>query len=141
MKVLYVDASAILRILFSEPGPRTPLKHGIVALSSRLVEVETSRAVDRARLGGYLDDRDTAMKHKELGGMLAGLHLVSVSDDVIRLACMTFPIGVRALDAIHVATAQLILGEVGSLEFWTHDQRQAEAALARGIDVCGVTKE
>ena len=46
---------------------------------------------------------------------------------------------VRALDAIHVATAEILAAEAEreSLEFWTHDARQATAALSRGLTVGG----
>ncbi len=46
----------------------------------------------------------------------------------------------RALDAIHVATAEVLQTEAAAelLEFWTHDTRQATAALSRGLDVRGV---
>jgi hypothetical protein len=47
------------------------------------------------------------------------------------------PVNVRALDALHVATAEVLTASVGRLQFWTHDERQALAALARGLDVRG----
>jgi len=48
-------------------------------------------------------------------------------------------VNVRALDAIHVATAEVLASEAESevLEFWTHDERQASAALSRGLTVHG----
>jgi uncharacterized protein len=134
---LYLDASVVLRILFDEAGVRAPIGAGVVAASSTLVEVETFRALDRARLTGHLDDAETARKHKELGGLLARMHLLTVSSDVVRLARATFPISVRALDALHVASGQVLQAKVGALEFWTHDSRQAQAALSRGLEVRG----
>ena len=133
----YLDASAVLRILFDEPGPSISLGSSTTAASSRLVEVEAFRAVDRARLRGFLSDAETARKSKELHSLLAKLHLVPVSDAIVRLARSTFPVNVRALDALHVATAQLLVEQVGALEFWTHDARQSDAALSRGLDVRG----
>lgn len=135
---VYLDASCLMRILFGEPGLRAPLGRNIAAASSRLVEVECSRAVDRARLERLLDDRETARKLNELARVIDRLHLVPVSDEVIASARVTFPVAIRALDALHVATAQWLAGQVGELEFWTHDDRQATAALARGLDVRGV---
>jgi hypothetical protein len=46
---------------------------------------------------------------------------------------------VRALDALHVATAEVLAAEAGDdpLEFWTHDDRQANAAASRGLTVRG----
>ena len=37
----YVDASAVLRVLFVEPGPSVPLLAGDHVVSSQLIEVET----------------------------------------------------------------------------------------------------
>lgn len=136
----YVDASAVLRILFREAGPSVPLSAGDRVVSSQLVEVETFRAVDRERLLGHLDDRETATKRKELGEILARLDVASVDHHVIRLARSPFAVNVRAIDAIHVATAEILVAEEEgqTLEFWTHDERQATAALSRGLVVRGV---
>ena len=135
----YVDASAVLRVLFVEPGPRVLLAAGDRVVSSAVVEVEAFRAVDRERLSGRLDDVQTAIKRKELSNLLAMLHLASVDHLVIERAKSSFAVNVRALDAIHVATAEGLLAEGGgeSLEFWTHDDRQATAALSRGLSVHG----
>ena len=43
----YVDASAVLRILFNEPGLAVPLTGSDRVVSSQVIEVETFRAVDR----------------------------------------------------------------------------------------------
>jgi predicted nucleic acid-binding protein len=135
---LYIDASVVLRILFGEPGPRAPLTRKSVAVSSELIQVECFRALDHARLSGHLDDPQMARKSKELFGLLANLHLFPVSAEVLERARATFPIKVRALNALHVATAQAIAEEVGALDFWTHDVQQASAATVRGLDVRGV---
>ena len=136
----YVDASAILRVLFQEPGSAVPLEAGERVLSSQLIEVETFRAVDRERLLGHLDDQETAVKRNELGSLLAMLDLAAIDDRVIHQAKGSFSVNVRALDAIHVVTAELLAREAGAepLEFWTHDDRQATAALSRGLQVRGV---
>jgi hypothetical protein len=139
--VKYVDASALLRILFAEPGPSVPLAAGESVVSSQVVEVETFRAVDRERLLGNLDDVETAIKRKELTDLLAMLDLAYVDGTVIDRAKGSFAVTVRALDAIHVATAEILAAEAEgeSLEFWTHDERQATAALSRGLTVRGAT--
>ncbi len=136
----YVDASAVLRVLFSERGPVVPLVANGPVLSSQLIEVEAFRAVDRERLLGKLDDTETALKRKELMDLLAMLDLVPIDAGVIERAKSSFAINVRALDAIHVATAEVLTAEANgeSLEFWTHDSRQATAALSRGLTVRGV---
>jgi predicted nucleic acid-binding protein len=137
--VKYVDASAVLRVLFSEPGPSVPLVAGGRVVSSHLVEVEAFRAVDRARLLGDLNDGETALKRKELAELLARMDLMPIESGVIDRAKASFAVNVRALDAIHVSTAEILAAEAGgeALEFWTHDERQATAALSRGLTVLG----
>lgn len=135
----YVDASAVLRVLFAEPGPTVPLATGDRVASSELVEVEAFRAVDRERLLGNLDDAQTAIKRKELTDLLAMLDLAPIDRIVIDRAKTSFAVNLRALDAIHVATAEILAAEAEGepLEFWTHDDRQATAALSRGLTVRG----
>jgi predicted nucleic acid-binding protein len=139
--VKYVDASAVLRVVFLEPGPSVPLAGSDRLISSRLIEVETYRAIDRERLMGHLDDETTAVKRKELTDLLSRLDLVSIDDAVIARAKQSFAVAVRALDAIHVATAETLAAEADGepVEFWTHDERQAAAALSRGLTVHGLT--
>jgi predicted nucleic acid-binding protein len=140
MRVKYVDASAVLRLLLSEPGPAVALAAGDRAVSSELVEIECFRAVDRERLLGNLDDRQTAIKRRELSLLLAMLDLAPIDRAVVDRAKGSFAVNVRALDAIHVATAEVLAAEAAgeALEFWTHDERQATAALSRGLAVHGV---
>lgn len=135
----YVDASAVLRVLFLEPGPTVPLAADDRAVSSQLVEVEAFLALDRERLVGNLDDIQTATKRKELADLLAMLDLAPIDHAVIDRAKSPFAVTVRALDAIHVATAEILAAEAEGepVEFWTHDDRQATAALSRGLTVRG----
>jgi predicted nucleic acid-binding protein len=109
-------------------------------VSSHLVEVEAFRAVDRERLLGNLDDVETAVKRKELSELLMRMDLMPIGGDVIDRAKGSFAVNVRSLDAIHVATAEILADEAEGdpLEFWTHDERQATAALSRGLTVRGV---
>jgi predicted nucleic acid-binding protein len=135
----HVDASAVLRVLLEQRGPSVPLVAGEVLVSSELVEVEAYRAIDRERLIGNLDDVATARKRRELGELLSMVDLISITRSVIDHAKGSFSVNVRAIDAIHVATASLIAAESSEpVEFWTHDERQATAALSRGLSVRGV---
>jgi predicted nucleic acid-binding protein len=130
-------------VLFAEPGEAVPLVQGERVVGSQLLEVEAFRAVDRVRLLGQLDDGETARKRKELTDLLAMLDLVPIDGAVIERAKSPFAVNVRALDAIHVATAEVLVAEAEgeALEFWTHDARQANAALSRGLTVRGLPTE
>ncbi len=129
----------MLRILFAEPGPAVSLAAGDRVVSSRLVEIDSVRTVDRERLLGGLDDEQTATKRQELADLLAMLDLMIIDDAVIERARSPFAVNVRARDAIHVASAEILAAEAPGepLEFWTHDGRQATAARSRGLTVLG----
>ena len=69
------------------------------------------------------------------------LDLAPIDRAVIDRAKSSFAVNVRALDAIHVATAEILATEAagdGPLEFWTYDDRQRTAALSRGLAVHGL---
>ncbi len=93
----YVDASAVLRVLFVEPGPSVPLLAGEHVVSSQLIEVEAFRAVDRERLLGNLSDAETAIKRKELTELLAMADLAPVDGTVIDRAKSSFAVNLRAI--------------------------------------------
>jgi hypothetical protein len=81
----------------------------------------------------------TAVKRKELADLVARLDLSPIDRPVIERAKSSFAVNVRALDAIHVATAEVLAEDSGlDVEFWTHDDRQRIAALSRGLNVRGV---
>lgn len=136
----YLDASVILRVLLGEPGPSVQRQPDDEVFSTEVVEVEVFRALDRARVVGRLTDDGLAVKSKEASDYLATVRLVPVSHAVIVRARATFPVVVRALDALHVATAEWLHEELGQpLDFWTHDARQGRAALCRALDVRGLS--
>jgi hypothetical protein len=88
---------------------------------------------------GLLDDALTARKRKKLADLLARIDIAPINRRVIELARSPFSVNVRALDAIQVACAEVLAAEAKGepLEFWTHDDRQALAALSRGLTVLG----
>jgi len=135
----YVDTSVLLRVVFAEAGPAVSLQAGDLVFSSELAEVEAFRAIDRARLTGQLDDRQTAVKRQELTALMGVLDLIPIDRAVVDRAKSPFAVPVRALDAIHVAAAEVLAQEADQpVEFWTHDDRQRLAALSRGFAVYGI---
>jgi hypothetical protein len=93
--------------------------------------------LDRIRLLDQLPEEETALKSNELGKLLDALEMLPLSQDIVAFARSSFPIPIRALDAIHVGTAQWLISQIGTVEFWTHDRRQGLAALSRGFQVRG----
>jgi predicted nucleic acid-binding protein len=92
-------------------------------VSSTLLAVEAIRAC--ARYGS-----EYAIQARS---WLDGLALLPLDDAVLDLAASLDPVGLRSLDALHLATALSVGEEIGVLI--TYDQRLAEAAADRGLNV------
>jgi predicted nucleic acid-binding protein len=92
-------------------------------VSSALLRVEALRAC--ARYG--------ADEVARAASALAGLALVPLDDQVLEAAATLTPAELRSLDAIHLATALSLGGELGAM--FVYDERLAAAALAAGIRV------
>jgi len=59
--------------------------------------------------------------------------MLDADPPLLRQAGVLDPIGMRALDAIHLATALSVVQELGALI--TYDVRLASAARAKGLEV------
>jgi predicted nucleic acid-binding protein len=123
--VLYLDSSAIVKLVTPEPETAdlvAVVREDPSLISSALAWTEVVRAVRRARGNAVRAER-----------VLGGIALVPVDGGVIRAAARLAPTALRTLDAIHVATALSLGGDVSRLV--TYDDRLAGAAKDEGIDV------
>jgi uncharacterized protein len=130
MATVYVDTSALGRVLLGEPdasaiiGRLTEYEHRV---ASRLMRVELRRL---ARREGVLADADE---------LLRGVALVPIDDGVVAAAETIPPTTVATLDAIHLATA-LRLATGGALDaVMTYDARLAHGARDHGLVVTAPT--
>ena len=96
-------------------------------LSGESVEVSTSVIAEVEVL------RTLRKFHVDPEEAMRGFFLVAFDEDTRAAAAALGPVGLRALDAIHVASA-LAIGD-RDLQFVTYDDRQAEAARAAGLQV------
>ena len=126
MRTVYVDTSALGRILLGEPD--APL---ILGALDRFDSYVASRlmALELRRLALRHDQRDPA----EL--LLDGASLVPITEAVLAVADAVGPASVAALDAIHLATALELAGAGVIDAMMTYDARLAEAARQHGITV------
>jgi len=93
-------------------------------LTSALARVEVVRAVQSG--GGAA----TAKARRQLGR----LHQVTLDHDLLDSVAAVAPgTALRSLDAIHIASAQLVVGDLRAIV--TYDQRMAAAATALGYTV------
>lgn len=126
MAALYLDTSAVGRILLGEPdAPNVLAALGRFEqfVSSRLLQLELRRLAFRHSL---LDAADQ---------LLAGIAIVPLDDAVLATAETIAPPSVATLDAIHLATA-VRLASAGQLDaVLTYDQRLAAGVSAHGLAV------
>lgn len=104
------------------------------ALVTALLERdEAGRAIVRAGLGGRLNARQQRAAFRALQRFERRCHVVGVNDDVLARVRRPFPVEpIRTLDAVHLATAEL-LGEVPQLmAIVTRDSRVRANAAALG---------
>jgi len=119
----YFDSSAIVKLSHAEPHSTALVEYlasgEVEASTSVIAEVEVMRALRRA--GAAADQA------------VMGFYLLALDAEVRDEAARLGSAQVRALDAIHLATA-LAIGDDG-LEFITYDDRLADAARAEGLTV------
>jgi hypothetical protein len=101
----YVDSSVILRhILLGD----TSIEQVLVCewiISSELLEIESRRVIHRYRINGDLDDNGFVLANTRLHDIVSGISLLALSFTVKKRAMGAFPVHVKTLDALHLASA------------------------------------
>jgi predicted nucleic acid-binding protein len=133
--ITYVDTSALIKLVIEEEGSdRVELVWGAAdaLASASLVVVEARAALAAAARAGRL----TRPQHREakaaLADVLPDLHLVSVTDDLIRRASdLAEDDALRGYDAVHLAAALRVDASVVA----SADDALCQAAMRRGLHV------
>jgi len=124
MRATYLDSSAVVKLVIAEPESsalRVHLRRRRPLVSSALARTEVLRALLPAGEAALSRGRDVFRR----------LDLVRVNDRVLDAAGILEPAQMRSLDAIHVATAQLLGQDLGQVI--TYDDRMADAARQLGL--------
>jgi predicted nucleic acid-binding protein len=124
MKASYLDSSAIIKLAVAEPESsalRAYLRRRRPLVSSALARTEVLRAL--------LPFGDIALSRGR--DVLRRIDLIRINERVLEAAGVQEPAHLRSLDAIHLATAQLIAGDLAQLI--TYDNRMVEAARLLGL--------
>lgn len=138
MKV-YLDTSAVLRVLLGQERALAGWGKWDAAFSSEIMGLEARRVIDRIRLENLFDDRQVADSQDELARMEGVFGRIPLTRAVLRRAALPMATVVRTLDAIHLASALLFQERRGErLIFATHDSQQGTAARALGFECIGV---
>ena len=135
--ICYVDSSVLLRYLFGVDKRFTETSVCEAVGSSRLLQVECARVIERCRLTGALDDRQTAETHRLLVRLLESLHIIEITPAILDRASQSYPTVVGTLDALHLASALEWRSTRADLFLLTDDSQMETCALALGINMWG----
>ena len=134
----YFDTSALVKRYVAEPGRPALMallrRHDVV--TSRLLVLEMRSALRRRAGDGSLDARRVPEILRRMTADRAFWAVMDVSNDVLDAAeALAGEHSLRALDAIHVASAQLFARRLNmpQFPFVTADARQTAAAAALGM--------
>lgn len=137
--MLYAESSAVLTWLFDErraPEAIRELENAASIVTSELTRIECARAVHRAASQGALGRKQVAKVLGQLDAATSQWDRVELRDRVAELASMAFPAEpVRALDAIHLASALLAREVWEDLAVLSFDDRVRRNAVALGFTV------
>lgn len=130
MVLTYIDSSVALAHLFAEPRQPRPDIWDRHLASSRLLEYEicTRIHVRRPALAGTAN----------LRALLAGTALIELSRPVLARAVEPWPVPLRTLDALHLATMDYLRRQGESVELASYDNRLITAAQALGIQLAAL---
>lgn len=123
--MIYLDSSVALAQLLAEDRtpPATLWQESLVA--SRLLEYEVWNRLHARGLG-----RSHGEEARALIGRVA---LVELVPPVLGRALEPFPVTVRTLDALHLASLEFLRGRGQTVELASYDDRLLEAARSLGI--------
>lgn len=130
--LVYIDSSAVVKLI-QEEDETAALSTWIdtrepraMLLSSRLLLTEMLRAL--AHVGAKPDDVDAAE-----AAVVGRVTLIHPTVDLWSTAGRLLGLTLRSLDAVHLATASMLMPALQAV--LTYDKRQAAAAGALGLSV------
>lgn len=128
--MIYLDTSVVLARLFAEGRAPSDAIWSRRLVSSRLLEFEVFNRV-QARGAGLSHGADA--RH-----LIDRVSLLELAAQVLGRALLPFPVPVRTLDALHLATMDFLRSQGQVIELATYDRRLAAAAKALGFALTDV---
>jgi hypothetical protein len=123
--VIYIDTSVALAQILAEDRTPPEALWAESLVSSRLLQYELWNRIHARGLG-----RTHA---EEVRQMLGRVALLEMTSSVLALALEPFPIPVRTLDALHLASAEFLRRQDQEVLIATYDARMIEASRRLGI--------
>lgn len=124
--MIYVDSSvALAQLLAEDEYPVPPFWRDGPFVSSRLLEYEVWNRINLKGLA--------ASHAEDVRALLGRLAFLELAPAVLERALEPFPIPVRTLDALHLASIDFLRGMGQRPTLATYDRRLSEAATALDI--------
>lgn len=132
--ILYAESSAILAWLLGEsrgPAVLRALESAAVVVSAELTGIECARAMHRAFALGLVTRAQRSALYRDYTAAAAQWEQVPLGDRVALIASAPYPVEpVRALDAVHLASALVAREGWPDLAMLSLDQRVRDNAAA-----------
>jgi hypothetical protein len=125
--VIYLETSVALAQLFAEDRQPPPDLWKGSLTASRLLQYEVWARVHARRLEAKHGDK--------VRDLLDAVSYIELSPVVLARALEPFPIAVRTLDALHLATMEFLRGHGQPIELASYDARMLAAARALRIPI------
>ncbi|HVO17611.1 MAG TPA: PIN domain-containing protein [Anaeromyxobacter sp.] len=125
--MIYLDTSVALAELFAEDRRPADALWREPLISSRLLEYELWTRVNARGAG--------ATHGEAVREILARVSLVELAPAALARALETFPLPVRTLDALHLATFHFLASRRQRVTLATYDERMRGCAQKLGIEL------
>ncbi len=127
--MIYLDSSVALAYLLAEDRSPPESIWRETLISSRLIEYEVWNRINARRLGP---------SHGEAARTLIGhVALIELAPPVLARALEPFPISVRTLDALHLASIEFLRARGQTVALASFDERLLAAARALRVPLYG----
>ena len=123
--MIYLDSSVVLARLFDEDRVPPARLWQQPLTSSRLLEYEIKVRLHARRVAQPV--------HDAADQLLGPVSTLGLTVEILGRAIQPFPLQVRTLDALHLATMVYLIGQDQPIELATYDRRLADAAVELGI--------
>ncbi len=123
--MIYLDTSVALAHLLAEDRSPPASIWQAALISSRLLEYEIWTRIHARKLG--------ASHGEETRALIGRVALIELVPPVLARAVEPFPLPVRTLDALHLASIEFLRGRGQEIELATYDERLQTAARALSI--------
>ena len=135
--VRYIESSALVAALLEQDAEALKsLRARARQITSALTLAEAARAIVRARVGERLTPDVERAAVRALRRFERRCYVVAVTDDVLARVRRPFPVEpVRTLDAVHIATVELLAEPPQLMSIVKRDHRVRENAKALGYSV------